>query len=142
MIQGCSHLISLGTAMRRLIGLVMTVCCTGACFAHGNVNLLIWGQYTNPKTIPVFEQQTGLHVNQSYYDSADMLRGILMTGNNGYDVAVPALADMQQLIKAQLLLPIDKTKIPNYKNLDPNLLKKTAALDPGNQYGVIYHGAQ
>lgn len=124
--------------MRQLICFMMTVCFIGTCLAGGSVNLLIWGQYTNPKTIPIFEQQTGIHVNQSYYDSADMLRGILMTGNNGYDVALPALVDMPQLIKAKLLLPIDKAQIPNYKHLNPALLKKTAMLDPDNRYGIIY----
>ena len=123
--------------MRQLIWLIITLLSVSS-FAQGNVNFLVWGQYTNPKTVPAFEQKTGININQSFYDSADMLRGILMTGNNGYDVAVPALVDMPQLIKAKLLLPIDTAKIPNYKNLSPVLLKKTAKLDPGNRYGIIY----
>ena len=67
-----------------------------------------------------------------------MLKGMLMAGNTQYDLAVPALVDMEQEIQAGLYLPLDKSLIPNLKNVNPDLYKVTAKIDKDNTYGIIY----
>ena len=37
-----------------------------------------------------------------------------------------------------MFLPLDKSKLPNLKNLDPKMLERIALQDPGNQYAVPY----
>src|SRR5262249_1450769 len=40
--------------------------------------------------------------------------------------------------KAGAFLTLDKSKLPNLKNLDPAMLALAAEADPGNKYGVPY----
>lgn len=61
-----------------------------------------------------------------------------MTTNNGYDLVVPSLAEMQQELQAGLFRPLTKSEIPNLKYLDPTLQAKIAKVDPNNNYGIVY----
>jgi len=102
------------------------------------VNFLNWANYMSPKSIPTFEQQTGIKVNRSYFDGGDMLRAKLLAGGSGYDVIMPASANLPQYIQAKLLQPLDISKLPNYQLRDKTLYHIVASNDPGNRYGVIY----
>lgn len=42
------------------------------------------------------------------------------------------------LIKAGAIQKLDRSQLPNWKNLDPVLMNKLEANDPGNQYGYPY----
>ncbi|MDF2939613.1 MAG: bacterial extracellular solute-binding family protein [Gammaproteobacteria bacterium] len=101
------------------------------------VNFYNWGEYIDPSLVPAFEQQTGITVNQNYFDSDSTLKAKLLTGHTGYDLVVPEGAFSQE-IQAGLFLPLDKSKIPNYKLLSPAIMKKMAVMDPGNVYGIAY----
>ncbi len=102
------------------------------------VNFLNWAMWIDPSIITQFQQSTGIQVNQTFFSDEDMLKARLLQKNNGLDLVVPTLRDMQIEIQAGLFQPLDKSQIPNYKNLSPSLLKKTATVDPGNKYGIIY----
>src|SRR3546814_14201095 len=45
---------------------------------------------------------------------------------------------MARQVQAKLLQPLDKSKLPNLKNLDPVLMQRLARFDPGNAHAVIY----
>lgn len=108
-----------------------------AAFAT-NLTLINWAQYMPPKVMNNYYHQTGDQVDQTYYSGSDMLKGMLLAGNTQYDLAVPALVDMQQEIHANLFYPLNKTLIPNLKHTNSALYKITAKIDKGNKYGVIY----
>jgi putrescine transport system substrate-binding protein len=62
-----------------------------------------------------------------------------MAGSSGYDIVVPtAFPFLDREIKAGVFQKLDKSKIPNYKNLDPDLMKRVSAADPGNEHAVIW----
>ena len=88
--------------------------------------------------MPAFSKQTGIKVNYSVYDSMETLNAKLMTGRSGFDLVVPSNNVLGLGIKAGLFQPLDKSKIPNYKNIDPALLKMMEVSDPGNKYAVPY----
>ena len=67
-----------------------------------------------------------------------MLEAKLLAGNSGYDVVVPTSNFLQRQIAADVYLPLDKSKLPNLKNMDPALMEKAPAYDPGNEHAVIY----
>ena len=67
-----------------------------------------------------------------------MLEAKLLAGNSGYDVVVPTSNFLQRQIAADVYLPLDKSKLPNLKNMDPALMEKAQAYDPGNEHAVIY----
>jgi len=102
------------------------------------LNLFIWSDYLAPNTLSDFERQTGIKVHAAYYDSNDTLETKLLAGNSGYDVVVPTSSFMERQIKAGVYLALDKSKLPNLGNMDPQLASKVAMQDPGNAHAVIY----
>ena len=102
------------------------------------LNLYIWSDYLAPNTIADFEKQTGIKVHVAYYDSNETLETKLLAGSSGFDVVVPTASYFERQIKAGVYLPLDKSKLPNLKNMDPDLMARVAAHDPGNAHGVIY----
>lgn len=104
------------------------------------VNVLNWSDYIAPDTIEKFEKETGIKVNYDVFDSNEVLETKLLTGRTGYDVVVPTDYFLERQAKQGILLPLDKAKLPNLKNLDPAVLKQLEGADPGNRYGVPYAG--
>src|SRR5579871_914197 len=106
---------------------------------HGrSLNLFIWSDYLAADTLANFEKQTGIHVHVAYYDSNETLETKLLAGSSGYDVVVPTASYFARQIKAGVYLPLDKSRLPNFKNLDPKLMERVAQFDPGNGHGIIY----
>jgi putrescine transport system substrate-binding protein len=102
------------------------------------VNFYNWSNYIHPDTLPAFTAATGIRVNYDVYDSNEVLEGKLLAGNTGYDLVVPTGNFFQNQLKAGLFRPLDKSRLPNHRHLDPELLEKIAQLDPGNEYAVPY----
>lgn len=100
------------------------------------LNIYNWSEYIAKDTIPNFEKQTGIKVRYDNYDSDDTLQAKLLTGKAGYDIVVPTSNYMARQIEAGIYQKLDKTKLPNLKNLDANLMKVVAGADPGNKYAV------
>ena len=87
-------------------------------------------------TIANFEKETGIKVRYDVFDSNEVLEAKLLAGNTGYDIVVPSASFVARQIKAGIFQPLDKTKLPNYANLDPELMKVLAGYDAGNQHIV------
>ena len=102
------------------------------------LNLYIWSDYLAPNTLSDFEKQTGIKVHAAYFDNNETLETKLLAGNSGFDVVVPTASYFERQIKAGAFLALDKSKLPNLKNMDPDLMSKVALHDPGNAHGVIY----
>ena len=104
------------------------------------VNVLNWSDYIAPDTIEKFEKETGIKVNYDVFDSNEVLETKLLTGRTGYDVVVPTDYFLERQAKQGILLALDKSKLPNLKNIDPEVLQHLQGADPGNRYGVPYAG--
>jgi putrescine transport system substrate-binding protein len=102
------------------------------------VNVYNWSDYIEPSVIPAFEKEYGIKVNYDVFDSNEVLETKLLTGHTNYDVVVPSGAFLERQIKAGVYQKLDKSLIPNLKNVDPEIQRSTALYDPGNQYGVDY----
>ncbi len=100
------------------------------------VNVYNWSDYIDPKTLEAFTKETGIKVNYDVFDSNEVLQTKLLAGNTGYDVVVPSASFLELQIKAGVFQKLDKSKLPNWKNLDPDILKRVGLHDPGNQYAV------
>jgi putrescine transport system substrate-binding protein len=102
------------------------------------LNLYIWSDYLAPNTLSDFEKQTGIKVHAAYFDTNETLETKLLAGNSGFDIVVPTASYFERQINAGAFLALDKSKLPNLKNMDPELMAKVALHDPGNAHGVIY----
>ncbi|KJK19165.1 polyamine ABC transporter substrate-binding protein [Pseudomonas sp. 2(2015)] len=112
--------------------------CATAAQAVEEVNISNWNGYIADDTLPSFTKATGIKATYDIHDSNEVLESKLMTGNTGYDVVSPSNHFMSRLIKAGAIQPLDRSQLPNWKNLDPLLMKKLEVNDPGNQYGFPY----
>ncbi len=112
---------------------------TSAPAAGGKVlNLYIWSDYLAPNTLADFEKQTGIKVHAAYFDANETLETKLLAGSSGFDVVVPTASYFERQIKAGVYAALDKSKLPNLKNMDPQLMARVAQHDPDNAHGVIY----
>ncbi|NDK37786.1 extracellular solute-binding protein [Pseudoxanthomonas gei] len=102
------------------------------------VNVYNWSDYIAEDTIPNFEKATGIKVTYDVFDSNEVLETKLLAGSSGYDVVVPTMNFLGRQIQAGVFLPLDKSKVPNYANLDPVIMKKLESQDPGNKYAIPY----
>jgi putrescine transport system substrate-binding protein len=100
------------------------------------LNVYNWSNYIAPDTIANFEKETGIKVRYDVFDANEIVHAKLVAGKTGYDVVVPSSYWAKMQADGGLLQKIDKSKLPNYKNLDPAFLAQLARLDPGNQYMV------
>ncbi|MDN3568219.1 extracellular solute-binding protein [Paeniroseomonas aquatica] len=103
------------------------------------LNVYNWTDYIDPHVVQRFQQETGIRIRYDVYDSLETLEGKLSAGRSGYDVIVPTSEPtFARLVRAGALRPLDRARIPNWRNLDPALLARVAAIDPGNAHGAIY----
>jgi len=107
-------------------------------FAESTVRIYNWSDYIGADTLAEFESTTGIKTKYDVFDSNETLEGKLLAGHTGYDVVVPSNHFLGKQIKAGAFQKLDKSQLPNYKNLDPALLKRLEKNDPGNQYAVPY----
>src|SRR5487761_2721854 len=110
----------------------------GAGAAQKGPNPHIWSDYLAPDTLSNFEKQTGIKVRVSYFDTNETLETKLLAGSSGFDVVVPTSSYFQRQIAAGVYLKLDKSKLPNLKYMDPNLMARVRIFDPDNAHGVIY----
>jgi putrescine transport system substrate-binding protein len=106
--------------------------------AAGTVHIYNWSDYIGETTLVDFQKETGIKPVYDVFDSNETLEGKLLAGRTGYDVVVPSNHFLGKQIKAGAFQKLDKSKLPNYSNLDPVLLKRLEQNDPGNQYAVPY----
>lgn len=100
------------------------------------LNVYNWSDYIGDETIANFEKETGIKVRYDNFDNNEILHAKLVAGKTGYDIVVPSSNWAALQLTAGLFTPLDRSKIPNLKNLDAPLMAQLATIDPGNQYVV------
>ena len=105
---------------------------------NNELHVYNWSDYIAEDTIAKFEEETGIDVTYDVYDSNEVLEAKLLAGGSGYDVVVPTSQFLQRQIAAGVYQPLDKSKLPNLENMDPELMEDAAAYDPGNEHAIIY----
>src|SRR5579859_1043477 len=104
--------------------------------AADELHLYNWNDYIPPNAVKELERQCKYKVVQDFYGDNEELVAKLAAGARGYDVMVPTSNYVLGMAKAGWLQPLDKSKLPNFKNLMPTYLN--TEFDPGNKYSVPY----
>ena len=102
------------------------------------VNVYNWSDYIAEDTLTNFTKETGIKVNYDVYDGNETLETKLLAGNSGYDIVVPSASFLERQIKAGVYQKLDKSKLPNLANMDPEIVQRAALHDPGNEHSVVY----
>jgi len=100
------------------------------------LHLYNWNNYISEETVARFEAQCNCRVVQDYYSDNEEMLAKLAAGATGYDLIVPTGNAMESLIRQKALRPVDKSLLPNLKNIDSAYLN--TEFDPGNRYSVPY----
>lgn len=100
------------------------------------VRIYNWSDYIAEDTLENFTAETGIDTIYDVYDSNDILEAKVLSGQSGYDLVMPTTDYMARQIQAGAYQKLDKSLIPNWGNLDQDVMARLASYDPGNQYGV------
>lgn len=93
-----------------------------------------WSDYINPDNIANFEAEHDLTITYDIFANNEELLAKLAGGASGYDLACPTAEFIPGMVEEGYLQKLDKTRIPNFQHIDPNLLSQS--WDPGNDYHV------
>ncbi|NQD38286.1 extracellular solute-binding protein [Permianibacter sp. IMCC34836] len=102
------------------------------------VHVYNWSDYIDDTVLADFEKETGIKVVYDVFDSNEVVEAKLLAGSTGFDVVVPSGSFLGRQIQAGVFQPLDKSKLTNWGNLDPALMKRLENYDPGNQYALPY----
>jgi putrescine transport system substrate-binding protein len=126
---------SLGASLgKALFAALAAVGVMGTAAAQGVLNIYNWSDYIAEDTIRNFEKETGIKVRYDTFDNNEILHAKLVAGKTGYDIVVPSSNWAGIQISGGLLQKLDKSKLPNYKNLDPAIMGALSKTDPGNDH--------
>jgi spermidine/putrescine transport system substrate-binding protein len=100
------------------------------------LHLYNWNNYIAEETVKRFEAACNCRLVQDYYSDNEELLAKLAAGATGYDILVPTGNAVETLIAGGALRELDKSKLPNFKNLKPEFVNPW--YDPGNKYSVPY----
>ncbi|NRA41080.1 MAG: extracellular solute-binding protein [Pseudomonadales bacterium] len=125
-------------SFKQMLAASLITVASGAMAEGKTLNVYNWSDYIAEDTLANFEKETGIKVTYDVFDSNDVLEAKLLSGKTGYDLVVPSASFLARQIQAGVFQPLDKSKLANAKNLDPALMSKLAANDPGNAHSVPY----
>ncbi len=97
-----------------------------------------WGEYLDPETVEMFEEETGIHVVYDEFETNEVMFPKIDSNPSQYDVICPSDYMIAKMAENDLLAPLDYSKIPNAKNIGDDYWKQSEAFDPGNVYSVPY----
>ena len=119
---------------RPLLALTLLWVAVAPVRAAETLNVFCWSEYIPRAVVDAFQKETGVRVSVENYASNEEMLAKLLAGGGAYDLIQPSEYTVEALIKAKLLLPLDKSKVPNARNLDPAALDQP--FDPGNRYSL------
>jgi spermidine/putrescine-binding protein len=110
-----------------------TGCAVGE--VDGNLNLFNWSEYIDPDLLAAFEDEYGVSVTETFYDSNETMLAQIQVGLV-YDVIVPSDYMVEIMIEDGLLMELQRDAIPNLANLAPTFADP--AYDPGGRFSAGY----
>lgn len=110
---------------------------SSAGYSSGNtLTIYNWGDYIDPDLIDKFERETGIKVIYQTFDSNEAMLTKIAQGGTTFDVAVPSEYAIAKMKEEKLLIPLDHSKLPNLKNINPRFLD--LPFDKDNKYSIPY----
>jgi spermidine/putrescine transport system substrate-binding protein len=133
--------------MKRIIALVAAIAIAalflGSCQKKGTASgprklyIYNWTYYIPDQVLRDFEKKFDCEVVYEEFDSNEAMYQKLSAGGSGYDVVFPGADYAPLLMNKGLLQKLDRSKLPNIANIDPNISAKKV-FDPKNEWCVPY----
>jgi spermidine/putrescine transport system substrate-binding protein len=119
--------------MMKLLSTV-AILCAGAAHAEGELQLYNWGDYTSAELLTKFEEETGIKVTVTDYDSNDTALAKVEAGGHGFDLVVPSANYIPIWREKGLIQELDLSKLSNHGNIAPQWVD--VAFDPGRTFSI------
>ncbi|MDQ7883349.1 putative ABC transporter substrate-binding protein YdcS [Atlantibacter hermannii] len=110
---------------------------------EGRLDIIAWPGYIERGQtdkqydwVTQFEKETGCEVNVKTAATSDEMVSLMAKG--GYDLVTASGDASLRLIMGKRVQPVDISKIPNWKNVDPRLVKGEWFNVDGKVYGTPY----
>ncbi|MGA3050294.1 MAG: extracellular solute-binding protein [Chitinispirillaceae bacterium] len=126
--------------MKRIIMcLALLLCALCLCGGNRRQKLYVynWTYYMPPDVLDDFRKKFNVDLVYDVYPSNEDMFAKLKSGATGYDIVVPSGDFVSIMIHEGMLAPIDKTRLPNFENIDTAVLHRVT-FDQGNQFSVPY----
>ena len=118
---------------------VLTGCGSSSNGENGQVIVYNWGEYIDPDTIEMFEEETGIEVVYDEYETNEIMYPKVESGAASYDVVCPSDYMISKMIANDLLAEINFDNIPNAgKNIGTQYFEQSRGFDPENKYSIPY----
>lgn len=130
-------------ALMKIKSLLLTSCVALATVLPASaqervLNIYNWSDYIDDSILTDFTKETGIKVVYDVYDSNEILETKLLAGSTGYDIVVPSAEFLGRQIPAGVFQKLDKSKLPNLKNMWTEISERLEPYDPGNEYSINY----
>ena len=107
--------------------------------SNGEVVVYNWGEYIDPDTISMFEEETGIKVIYDEFETNEIMFPKIEAGASKYDVVCPSDYMIKKMIENDLLAEINYDNVPNAKaNIGQQYWDMSKEFDPENKYSVPY----
>lgn len=130
-------LLSLSLALL-LSAFTLTGCADSSSSENGEVIVYNWGEYIDPETITMFEEETGIKVVYDEFETNEVMYPKVEAGATAYDVICPSDYMIQKMIDNDLLAELNFENIPNSKNIGQQYFDQSIEFDPENKYSIPY----
>jgi len=107
------------------------------CSSKPKLYIYNWTYYIPDNVLKEFEQRYKVSIVYDMYASNEEMFAKLKAGGTGYDLVFPSGDYVSIMAREGMIDKIDKTKIPNFANIDSSILKKIA-FDPNCSHSVPY----
>ena len=98
-----------------------------------------WGDYVDPDTLDMFEEETGIRVVLDEFDTNETMYSKVESGSVAYDLLCPSDYMIQKMANEGFLMPLDWDQLPNAREyIGQEYLDMASHYDPGNKYAVPY----
>src|SRR5580692_2810621 len=112
----------MGSSRIRMMAALLLAACTmqglgvrAAAAEDKRLFIYNWSDFIGPRTVAEFEKRTGIKVIYDVYDGEETMDARLMAGSSGYDVVIASTEYSGREIKAGVYIPLDRSKLPNWK---------------------------
>lgn len=94
-----------------------------------------WADYLSQANVDAFSKANDVKVTLDFYQSNEDLLAKIEAGGTGYDVIAPTGYMVEIMAEKGMLLPLDMSRIPNFKYMDAEFAKGRPH-DPDNKWSV------
>lgn len=131
--------LSIATALCITSAMLLSGCGSSSGGENGQVIVFNWGEYIDPETITMFEEETGIKVIYDEFETNEIMYPKVETGASLCDVVCPSDYMIQKMIDNDLLAELDFEKLPNAKeNIGAQYWESSRQFDAENKYSVPY----